>query len=229
MRLKNGGRTQVSQVGTLLEAYYRRVFARHGPGFKGADWPKEDDALLRYGLHRRAMEGRRVSSVLDVGCGTGYFFEFLRKNRIAGERAPRYLGVDCAPEMIAAARKKYPDAEFRVGALQDGLGGVAARDFAVANGVFTVKAAASKKAMWAFIRRGLDVMWKKSKIGMSFNLMTTLVDYRYDRLMYIDPAEVVSNLAPRFGRRFAVYHDSRLFDAVYVWLKEPAGLWRPSR
>lgn len=46
------------------------------------------------------------ASVLEIGCGTGEL--------LAGLRPKRGLGIDVSPQMIAMARSRFPDLEFRV-------------------------------------------------------------------------------------------------------------------
>lgn len=48
------------------------------------------------------------ADVLDLGCGTGLLLDL-------GFRPRRYVGVDVSAEMIARARKKYPEHCFTVG------------------------------------------------------------------------------------------------------------------
>jgi SAM-dependent methyltransferase len=50
------------------------------------------------------LEGR---AVLDLGVGAGRTTPHLRALKIS-----RYIGGDFAPSMVAAARRRYPDAEF---------------------------------------------------------------------------------------------------------------------
>ncbi|RLP94744.1 methyltransferase domain-containing protein [Micromonospora sp. BL4] len=49
------------------------------------------------------------AAVVDVGCGTGRAVAEL------GERGTRPIGVDFSEEMIALARRRWPDVDFRVG------------------------------------------------------------------------------------------------------------------
>lgn len=51
--------------------------------------------------------------VLDVGCGSGEFLAAL------GEAGARATGIDPAPGMIDESRRRAPDAELRLGALDD--------------------------------------------------------------------------------------------------------------
>jgi SAM-dependent methyltransferase len=77
-------------------------------GHEGRDHPSRIKAI-------DLLEG--MSSVLDVGCGTGVMFELIR------ERRPEldYLGIDVTPQFIAAARDLFPaDAgRFREGSLYE--------------------------------------------------------------------------------------------------------------
>ena len=47
-------------------------------------------------------------SLLDVGCGLGDLWAYLRRRRVEVE----YLGVDILEKMVAAARQRHPEARF---------------------------------------------------------------------------------------------------------------------
>ena len=49
-------------------------------------------------------------SILDVGCGYGDLFAFLRDRGWRG----RYVGIDIVPALIEAGHSKYPGADLRV-------------------------------------------------------------------------------------------------------------------
>lgn len=55
-------------------------------------------------------------NLLDVGCGTGYLLELLRK-----QKAAEYHGLDLSPEMLKAARKKFGDDVVLVEGVADNL------------------------------------------------------------------------------------------------------------
>jgi len=50
-------------------------------------------------------------SVLDVGCGTGNFLEELRQDY----QVKSFVGLDISAAMIAEAKNRYPNGNFRVG------------------------------------------------------------------------------------------------------------------
>jgi ubiquinone/menaquinone biosynthesis C-methylase UbiE len=55
--------------------------------------------------------------LLDVGCGTGAFFQRLKEDHVG---VARMLGVDISPNMLAVAAKKVPEACFLEGSASIG-------------------------------------------------------------------------------------------------------------
>jgi len=90
--------------------------SRWGPlwGARPADWAFSEDmqrptyeaALERSGLE----QGWRV---LDVGCGAGAFL------RLAADRDGEPNGIDASQALIAFARERLPDADLRVGEMEE--------------------------------------------------------------------------------------------------------------
>jgi SAM-dependent methyltransferase len=83
-------------------------------GARPADWALSEDlqiptyeaALRRVGLE----SGQRV---LDIGCGVGVFL------RLVAERGGEPHGIDASEALVAFARTRLPDAELRVGEMED--------------------------------------------------------------------------------------------------------------
>ena len=64
-------------------------------------------------LFAELVHGVGGGPVADVGCGPGYVTRYLHD---AGVDA---FGIDLSPEMIAIARRDYPDLRFQVGTMTD--------------------------------------------------------------------------------------------------------------
>lgn len=60
-----------------------------------------------FDLLRTMLEPRPGETLLDVGCGTGYF-----TRRFAREAGLKVTGIDMDPAMIAFARERAPEIEF---------------------------------------------------------------------------------------------------------------------
>ena len=90
--------------------------SRWGPlwGTRPADWAlSEDQQVPTYeaALRRVALEpGQRV---LDIGCGVGAFL------RLVADRGGEPHGIDASEALIAFARTRLPNADLRVGEMED--------------------------------------------------------------------------------------------------------------
>lgn len=90
--------------------------ARWGPlwGARPEDWaisedqqtPTYEDALRYVGLE----SGQRV---LDIGCGVGAFLSLVV------DRGGKAHGIDASEALVALARTRLPDADLRVGEMED--------------------------------------------------------------------------------------------------------------
>lgn len=72
-----------------------------------------DDSAMHRGLAEAVaafVDVTRVTSVLDVATGTGLVLRALRDR--CGSDAPRMIGVDVSPGMLAVARRALPEAEL---------------------------------------------------------------------------------------------------------------------
>jgi len=54
--------------------------------------------------------GKKINSVLDVGCASGRFIELIRLYN----KTCQYTGIDLVPESIEIGRQDYSDADFNV-------------------------------------------------------------------------------------------------------------------
>ena len=92
---------------------------------------------------------RQSASMLDVGCAAGGFSAVVR----AFHPGIRYLGVDVAPALVAAARADHPDAEFVVG---DGV------HFATPPGSFELAHASGVLHVNGRFREIISAMWQQT-------------------------------------------------------------------
>lgn len=83
-------------------------------GARPADWALSEDLQIptyEAALRRVGLEpGQRV---LDIGCGVGAFL------RLVAARGGEPHGIDASEALVAFARTRLPDAELRVGEMED--------------------------------------------------------------------------------------------------------------
>jgi SAM-dependent methyltransferase len=88
---------------------------RWGPlwGARPADWAiSEDQQTPTYEAALARVALRPAAHVLDIGCGAGSFL------RVAVERGAVAYGLDASEALVAFARERLPDADIRVGEME---------------------------------------------------------------------------------------------------------------
>ena len=92
---------------------------RWGPmfGSRAVDWAETWEGVHGWGrpVYEHVIDRADISSgteVLDCGCGAGLFA------RMAADRGATVAGVDAAEQLVAIAKQRTPDADFRVADLE---------------------------------------------------------------------------------------------------------------
>ena len=86
-------------------------------GDRARDWAEVMEGWDGWGipLYRHVLERVPVASgtrLLDVGCGAGRFC------RIAADRGAKVAGIDASGPLVEIARERVPNADFRVGDME---------------------------------------------------------------------------------------------------------------
>lgn len=119
-------------------------------------------------------------SVLDVGCGIGDLYGYLKDNKIK----VNYLGIDLVPELIKAARGKYPPAKF--GAKDIFSFSDNSFDYVIASGILSFCIPDYREKYLALISK----MFAVSKIALVFNMLSKNGPAKGDLLITWDCHEI---------------------------------------
>ncbi|MBD0370359.1 MAG: class I SAM-dependent methyltransferase [Pyrinomonadaceae bacterium] len=149
------------------------------------------------------------SSVLDLGCGFGDFYAYLKRRGLDCS----YTGYDINPTLIDVARGKYPEANFEVRDIQSE--DFTAFDFIVSSSAFNLRLASQDN--YAFIEEILKLCYAHSKRGVAVDLLTSYVDFESPEAFHYSPEQVFS-IAKRITKRVALRHDYPLYEfCVYLY------------
>lgn len=180
---------------------YGARLAAHGPEVKALGWDTTAHQRARFAAAAGLLAG---DSVLDVGCGFGDFYGYLRSAR----RAPRrYHGLDLLPEFAAEARRRHPGARFSSGDFFAGARAPRA-DTVVALGILNFSLATPEDNyayVRLFLRRALAHARKRVVFdGISIHRVAGWPEEK--AIFYADPARILRLVAAESGS-FRLAHD----------------------
>jgi SAM-dependent methyltransferase len=193
---------------TEVADYYSEKLAQHGETPRGVDWNGEESQELRFEQLCKIIDGRSQFSLNDLGCGYGALHDFL-VGRYSGFS---YSGIDVSESMIRSAEQRYqgiPQARFVLSSQPDG-----AADYGVASGIFNVRLGRSDAEWRAYLEATLDNLDRTSRLGFSFNCLTSYSDAEKmrDYLYYVDPCALFDLCKRRYSRNVALLHDYGLYE-----------------
>lgn len=192
----------------IYRARYVERLAQFGHDPRSLGWSKGKQEERFTALTSR-IDLTGAQSVLDVGCGFGDLYPFLREQGFQGS----YLGVDFIDELLDVGRKAYPDADLRNADIED-FDSTRRFDLVVASGIFN--GVLEHEEQWARIERTLSRMYELTGIACAADFMSRYVDYTREDTFYAEP-ERVFTLAKTLSRRVALDHVYLPFEFA-VWL-----------
>lgn len=198
-----------------VAAYYSKKLIEHGATPNGVDWNGLESQKLRFNQLCKIIDKPDNYSINDLGCGYGAMYEFL----LGTTANLSYCGIDVSEKMIEAARQRTNDqARFIVSDKPDRIS-----DYGVASGIFNVRLASTDEDWQSYIEATLDILDQTSRLGFSFNCLTSYSDPEKMRkyLYYADPCKLFDFCKRHYSRNVALLHDYGLYEFTILVRKMP--------
>lgn len=209
----------VSTVSDLMRSHYSKTFAQHGPTSEGVDWgsdPARHKLRLEKMLAVLLNNPQKPSvTLLDVGCGYGSLMQLIRDENLP----VLYTGIDLCDDMISHAARTYPDAEWMSGDFLE-LSADDVFDYVVCNGILTQKLTVSIIEMDQFLKCLVEQMFRRCRIGIAFNIMTTHVNFMAPTLYYKNPIELLGWCMSELTSHIKIDHAYPMFEYTVYLYKE---------
>lgn len=206
-----------------IVSHYESCLEKHGDTNLGVDWPKEKDVDTRHKVMLEVIkkDASRKLTLLDFGCGTSYFYEYIlreMKNAISNQIEVIYSGLDLSEKFIQVSRSKFPSNTYYCLDILENSIDLPAFDYVIMNGVFTEKRALSFDEMLVYFESSLQKIFDKAKVGIAFNVMSKQVDWERDELFHLPLDTLTSFLAKNLSRNFIIRNDYGLYEyTTYVY------------
>ena len=155
---------------------------------RGVGWRHRESQQQRFQqlFHYVSSTTRHI---LDMGCGVGDFYDFLRQNGYQGS----YLGIDCHPQMIQYASEAYPSASFDCqNMMDDSL--LLSADTVIASGVMNLV----QEDPYHYLTMMVERLCQYASQQVIFNVLCHPKEVQRDSFFYYDPSKVVA-ICKSFG------------------------------
>jgi len=156
------------------------------------------------------------ATVLDLGCGLGHLLDFIESR--PAYRALRYVGLDISSKYLAAAQQRHPRHEFLLMDVLEADEKLPVYDYVVLNGVFNYRGPIPHADMMRYWERMLVTAYRHCRLGLAFNVMSTLVDWERDDLFHLSFDAMAAFVRSHLSRYFVVRHDYQAYEyTTYVY------------
>lgn len=195
--------------------HYLNCFKEHGDTPKGLDWPNIDDLIVRYDVMSDVIKTEENFTILDFGCGTARIFPFLLKKF---SQKFKYIGLDMGHDYVKFCRSKYPNLTFIEGDVLCDETLMPKVDYTMMNGVLTEKRTLSQDEMWSYTKDLIAEVFKKTQVGMAFNVMSKNVDWERKDLFHLSLDLLTNFFCKELSRNFIIRNDYGLYEyTVYLY------------
>ena len=193
----------VMHSGFLTQDYYGERFDKFGDDVRTL-WnsQKSQEDRFRILAEIGSLHGSRV---LDVGCGFGDFYGFLKAKGIMVE----YTGIDMQPGILEEAKRRYTGVKFeRVDLLE--FAGSEPFDYVFASGIFGLK----MTDQYAYLKSMMVRLLSLAQKGLAVNFLSGYTTGEKDPdSFYAEPSDLLA-LALSMTRRVILRHDYRDNDCT---------------
>ncbi len=179
----------------LKDFYLKFLNENNRRGAKALGYHNELRQEIRFEVLSQIITKDDVT-ILDVGCGLGDLYEFLKNQK----RTFKYTGIDIVEESIETAKKRFPEADFRVFDFSHELN--EEFDFVLASGALTFMVENYKDVYFGMIER----MFKMAKIGVAFNMLDQKLVEQDETYATYSPTEIY-DYCRTFAEKIILRHD----------------------
>jgi hypothetical protein len=201
---------------------YGTNYSKFGPTPKGTFQNNLVTQYLRYDyLLKNLLPYKSNFTIHDVGSGICDLHKYLNEKKIIHQ----YSGTEIVQEMIDYSLSSYPGIKIKNRDILEAESEKEKYDFVVLSGTLNIKGDASQESQEKYALELITKMYQMSKVGMSFNFLTTYKTFTDETLLYFDPKTIFDFCMTNLSRFVMLDHSYPLFEVSvtvlnYEFLKE---------
>ena len=193
----------------IVKGFYEKLLEKYGYSIKSLDYRSETSQKTRFDIITQVGINDDCS-LLDVGCGFGDYFNYLKQR---GIKNVKYNGIDLTDKIVNVAKEKNPLANVVQGNVLD-LPDDKKFDYVVSVGVNGVKTGDN----WDNLTSVLDKMWKLCKKGIAYNAVSNFASEQDEQIYFVSPIRVIEHVMNNLTYKVVFRHDYMPHDfTIYAY------------
>jgi 2-polyprenyl-3-methyl-5-hydroxy-6-metoxy-1,4-benzoquinol methylase len=182
----------------IIKDFFNKLVEKYGYSPKSLDYSGEKSQKIKFNIVTEVgIEDN--CSVLDVGCGFGDYFNYLKQR---GIKNVKYCGIDISNKIVDLAKEKNSLVNVIQGNVLD-LSDDEKYDYVISLGFNAVKTGSN----WETLTQVLDKMWKLSKKGIAYNAVSTFSEAKPRKIYFVSPAKVIDYIMNNLTYKVVFRHD----------------------
>jgi len=182
----------------IVKDFFNKLVEKHGYSPKSLAYGSEKSQKIKFNIVTEVgIEDN--CSVLDVGCGFGDYFNYLKQR---GIKNVKYCGIDISNKIVDLAKEKNSLVNVIQGNVLD-LSDDEKYDYVISLGFNAVKTGSN----WETLTQVLDKMWKLSKKGIAYNAVSTFSEAKPRKIYFVSPAKVIDYIMNNLTYKVVFRHD----------------------
>lgn len=194
-----------------LKLHYEKLFVKYKNSFKTAQQSSRGTQEKRMLILTDKINFKKKNKVLDFGCGTAHFYNFLvKKKSFQGY----YTGIDIAENIIKFNKKNFfsnKKVKFYCGdILEKNFLKKEEFDYIFISGTFNNQ----NSNNWIWMKKTLKKLFFSTKKALIFNNLSTYVDYNDKDLFYVNPEKVFKYCKKNLSYFVELRHDYKIKENI---------------
>ena len=182
----------------IVKDFFNKLVEKHGYSPKSLAYSGEKSQKIKFNIVTEVgIEDN--CSVLDVGCGFGDYFNYLKQK---GVKNVKYCGIDISNKIVDFAKEKNSLVNVIQGNVLD-LSDDEKYDYVISLGFNCVKTGHN----WETLTQVLNKMWKLSKKGIAYNATSTFGKISSREIYFISPVKVIDYIMNHLTYKVVFRHD----------------------
>ena len=154
------------------------------------------------------------SKILDVGCGLGAFYAFLKEKQIMID----YTGYDINEKMLEGAKANYPEIAERFKHI-DIIDTAIENEFDYSISVGPLNLNMDEKTNYEMTFKLLDNLFKCSKKGFALSMTSILSRKKNEATFYYDPKMIIEHIS-KYCNNYRIDHSYLPHDFTVFCYKD---------